>query len=516
MTETNCSQKRVAIVGTGLSGLAYADVLTRCGFTCVLFERASRPGGVWAHSYSGVSLQNTGHGYHLSSFPWPFQPDLHPTGEQILRYVDALVAAREFDVRVGHEVLAVRERGGGWEVTVRIAGENGSGPEERTERFDHVVVAIGQYTEGKHRPTISGEDAFSGRIVTERDVQDLAMFDGARVVVVGFGKSALDMTRFAVTGAAEVHHVFRTPRWTLPRTILGVHYTKVLFNRFGSVMMTCWAHPTSAERFLHRRAGLVRSFWSAIERLFKRMARRQGRGTGAAGKARLAAVFPPHPFLADLRSAAALAPTEYYGQVARGEIVPHRGEMQGLTYEGLQLTDGSVIPADIIVLSVGSRSPTFPFLEPDARALLESEDDGPQLYRHVIHPRLPSLAFAGYNHCFMHIPAAEVGALWMAALWQGRLETPSPEEMERAVEHVRSWKRANIHFEPSRSCAVNTRFQQYLDIMLADLRISPYRKLPNPIAEVFAPYGPADYAGVVDEYLAHPSQRRYRPSSLPT
>jgi hypothetical protein len=41
---------------------------------------------------------------------------------------------------------------------------------------------------------------------------------------------------------------------------------------------------------------------------------------------------------------------------------------------------------------------------------------------------------------------------------------------------------------------VNTRFQEYIDIMLADLRISPYRKLPNVFAEVFGPYQPSDYA----------------------
>ncbi len=75
---------------------------------------------------------------------------------------------------------------------------------------------------------------------------------------------------------------------------------------------------------------------------------------------------------------------------------------------------------------------------------------------------------------------------------------------------------ANIHFEPSRSCAVNTRFQQYLDIMLADLEISPYRKLPNVIAEVFAPYGSGRLRRRGRRVPRAPSQRRYRPSSLPT
>jgi hypothetical protein len=122
--------------------------------------------------------------------------------------------------------------------------------------------------------------------------------------------------------------------------------------------------------------------------------------------------------------------------------------------------------------------------------LLEADDDGSQLYRHVVHPQIPHLGFAGFNHGFMHVPAAEIGALWLAALWRGELELPPLEQMEGDVAHIQAWKRAHIHFEPSRACAVNTRFQQYIDIMLADLGISPYRKMPNVFAEAFAAYRP--------------------------
>ena len=48
--------------------------------------------------------------------------------------------------------------------------------------------------------------------------------------------------------------------------------------------------------------------------------------------------------------------------------------------------------------------------------------------------------------------------------------------------------------------AVSTRFQQYNDILLKDLGLSPYRKLPNVPAEIFGRYGSADYKGVVEEY----------------
>lgn len=59
----------VAIIGAGISGLAHADVLQRCGFSVELFERDHRVGGVWSRAYPGVSLQNSAPQYHLSELP---------------------------------------------------------------------------------------------------------------------------------------------------------------------------------------------------------------------------------------------------------------------------------------------------------------------------------------------------------------------------------------------------------------------------------------------------------------
>ena len=56
------------------------------------YERAESPGGVWAKTYPSVTLQNTAPQYHISDFPWPFEPDLHPTAEQIRRYIDLAIA----------------------------------------------------------------------------------------------------------------------------------------------------------------------------------------------------------------------------------------------------------------------------------------------------------------------------------------------------------------------------------------------------------------------------------------
>jgi len=503
------SSPSVAVIGGGITGIASADVLKQRGFEVVIFEKHERLGGVWARAYPGVSLQNSYPQYHLSSHPWPSPPDLHPTGAQILSYLEAAVEARGLDLRLGTEVVSVRPEGAGWRVVTR------QGTPTVEAVYDHVLVSAGQYTEGKLRPSYPGEAEFRGQILTERDVRDVSVFDGQRVVVLGFGKSALDMAALAVERGATVHHVFREPRWLLPRYVGPVHLTWLLFNRVNSVMMPSWTHPTAPERALHRYGGLVvRGFWFGIQTLVGTLAR--GAARGAEQRARVEMVLPKHSLIPDFRSASALAPDRYYAEVAAGRIQPHQGEIAAFTAEGVRLSDGTTLAVDQVVLSVGSATPTFPFLPPEHRALLEGEPDGAQLYRHLVHPRIPGLGFAGYNHGFMHVPGVEAGALWLSALWKGELTLPPTDEMEAAVAHIRAWKRAHVRYEPSRGVAVSTRFQQYLDILLMDLGLSPYRKLPNPIAELFARYGASDYAGLVQEYQRKPRAGSRRPLPLPT
>jgi dimethylaniline monooxygenase (N-oxide forming) len=504
---------RIAVVGSGISGIAWAASLQRQGHELVVYEREAKLGGVWAAAYPDVRLQNFGTHYHLADFPWPFEPDEHPTAAQILRYLELAVERFALDVRLEHEVLALREREGGWDVEVR--GPGGSS----VQAFDYVVVAVGQYTQPKAELAIAERDRFAGEVVTERDVHDLDVLAGKRVAVVGFGKSAVDLAAFAVARGSKVEHVFRTPRWLIPEYLLDrVHATHIVFSRFGSVMMSSWAHPTAGTRFLHERTDwFIRGFWATMTRVVGLQLRGHARGLGPDARERLRLVQPKHTLVSDMRSAAALAPEDYYPAVARGDIRPHRGVVERFGERGLVLEDGREIAADLVVLCLGSGTPVFPFMPASYRELLERDDDGVQLYRHILHPRIPNLAFAGYNHGFMHVPASEVAALWVGALLRGELLLPSVAEMEAAIEHVQAWKRANINYEPSRACAVNTRFQQYLDIMLTELGLSPYRK-PDPLSEQFVRYEASDYANLIEEYraawAADPTPRR--PSQLAT
>ena len=501
---------RIAVIGAGISGIAAANMLKKNGFLPVVFEKHERIGGVWATAYPGVHLQNIYTQYHLSDFDWPFQPDLHPTGEQIMRYLTMAVQHLQLDIRLEHEVMKLQEQNDGW----LLRYKNAEGIHE--EQFAYVILAAGQYTDGKNLPCFVDQELFRGKIITERDVISLEIFNDKRVVVVGYGKSALDMATLAAEEGARVDHVFRTANWLIPEWILGAHFTYALFTRFGNVMMTSWAQPTAMERFLHTRLSfVVSSFWDMIQSIVLFQLKRAGKGKDLAAQERLQTLIPEHKILMDFRSSGALGPENYYPLVAEGRIQPHRSEIECFSPDAVQLNNGTVIPCDLVILSLGYLTPSFPFLPDNYRLLLEAESDGPQLYRHMLHPRIPRLAFAGFNHGYMHVPSVEVGTQWLCAYISGELELPSTEEMEKSIETIQNWKRANIKFENARACAISTRFQQYIDILLKELQVSPYRKLPNPFAELFSRYGVSDYQGIYEEYEQAKSKRTSPLKTLP-
>lgn len=486
---------RIAIIGSGISGIAAARTLQRLGIEAVVFERSGAIGGVWALAYPEVSLQNVASHYHLADFPWPFEPNLHPTGLQIRRYLATAVQHFGLDIRLHHEVTTLEEDARGWTVQTRsLHGTN-------REFFDFVIIAVGHYSQDKPALDLPGKQDFQGQVLTERDVQDLEILKNKRVAVVGFGKSAVDMASFAAARGSQVHHVFRAPRWLLPRYIFGVHVTNVIFARVSTAMLPAWIHPHVMEEKLHERFPfLVSGFWKMVTLMSRAELGMHPFWRDPAVLERLRVLEPEHSITYEMRASSALAPDDYFPSVIKGKILPYRSEIQGFSKNALLLKDGREIPCDLVVLAIGHEKPGFPFLPEPYQSLMNGEPDGTQLYRHLVHPRIPRLGFAGFNHGFLHVPGVEIGTLWLSALFRGDLILPPPEQMERSVERVSAWKRKHMLQDKARAYGVSTRFHQYFDTLLADLGINPYRKT-NGLLEIVDAYTANDYRHVVDEYL---------------
>ena len=148
---------RIAVIGAGISGIAAANILRKNGFVPVVFEKFGKIGGVWATAYPEVHLQNIYTQYHLSDFDWSFKPDLHPTGEQVMRYLLEVVEHHKLDVRLNHAVLEAKEHTDGW--SIRYKNQDGI----HEESFPYLILAAGQYTDGKNMPHYIDQEQFKAR-----------------------------------------------------------------------------------------------------------------------------------------------------------------------------------------------------------------------------------------------------------------------------------------------------------------------------------------------------------------
>mmetsp|Transcript_30106 Transcript_30106/g.72264 ORF Transcript_30106/g.72264 Transcript_30106/m.72264 type:complete len:563 (-) Transcript_30106:98-1786(-) len=511
---------RVAVIGAGISGIGAAHVWERCGYDAVVYDAAEGPGGQWRQAYPGVRLQNVFDQYRFPSFPWPFEPDRHPTKEQILRYLELAVEEFDLNMQYEHRVINIqRSSVGSWDVTVQKEGSK----ETKTESFCYVVLATGQYPWGdkKHQPSFPNREVYEGTILTNMNSvkEDFA---NKKVAVVGFGKTALDLATCASTlDTTTTTHIFRTARWSLPDRFLGMCYTYLLFGRFSTDLMPSWCHSSTITRFLHSQMpSVVNSFWSSlIATVVSSQNYRDAKISQLPKKERLAAkerlelITPPKDqFVKDLRSAFAMCPENYMANVASGRLQVKQAEVEAFTPFGLKLSNGEEVEADVVCICCGNESPSYShFFDPNERegAILkesEAQEGGIVLYRHVIHPSIPGLGFSGNNHGFLHTSLVELGALWMVAAFESDLELPTVEEQLASANRVAQYKQENSTFEPTYNMAVSTRFQQHLDMLCQDLGLNPWRKLPNPVKEYFQRYGPGDYASCVEEYM----QRRQR------
>ena len=482
---------KIAVIGSGVSGIAAARTLKRFGHDVVVFEKSDRIGGIWATAYPGVTLQNTAETYRLADFAWPFEVALHPTAADVMRYLEAAVAHFALDLCLSHEVREMEVDGEGWRLTV--AGPQGVA----SQWFDYAIIAVGHYSQARQQIALAGRETFAGDVVTADDIADLDVFTGKDVAVVGFGKTAVDMAMFALPRARSVTHVFRSARWLIPYWMIGRHMIEMVSPRSSTTLEPSWVHPGKLEALIHRRFGwMLAPYARAVEIMLLREAGFRA-GRTPEERARMRLVRPRDRLARQLRGS--MAPPGYYDAVRSGAIAPVQGEVKGLNAAGLVLADGRSVKSDMIVLALGHQRPDFPFLPEPYRAAMRAEPDGTPLYRHLIHPDIPHLAFAGFNHGLYHWPAVEVAMIWLGAQLRGDIELPSHNEMLASAARVHAWKRANTMFEPTRAYLISNRFHQYLDVLLAELGVNPRRKA-SLMAEINDAYGPADYAGVFDEY----------------
>ena len=504
--------RRVAIIGAGISGLVTAKTLLEEGFQVTLFETEDEVGGVWARSrrYPGVHTQNPRDTYAFSDFPMPRTYPEFPTGEQVQAYLAAY--ADRFGVtehvRFRTAVERAEPQGAGWSVRSRSLDEGRT----RMETFDFLAVCNGTFS-SPNVPRMPGEEAFragGGRVLHSTQFNSIEQVRDRHVVVVGGAKSACDTAMAAVGAAKRTTLVFRHASWKMPKKFAGlIPLRYVLTTRFSEMLFRD-RELRGAEKVIHT-AGrpFVWLFWRGVEALLRRTF-----GLAACG------MVPEDRIERLVNCMLGLATDGFYDAVRAGRVATRRSGVRALHMGEVELDSGERVRADVVVFATGFRQ-EVPFLDERVRRTVQDEAGVFHLYRKLMHPDVPRLAFVGYNSSLYSQFTSEIGARWAARWFMGELRLPPRETVLREMEARWAWVRENRpQGVASGTCIVPFNFH-YVDDLLRDMGARTVRRPLNRFREVMLPFDPGVYANLKAELdrnrarrvQAAPAEERIRQSA---
>lgn len=504
--------RKVAIIGAGVAGLSTAKTLLSEGVDCVIYERGERLGGVWADGYVDFGVQVQKELYEFPDWPLPADaPDFTP-GPVFQQYLEGY--CDHFGVRphlrLNTQVISIdrREDGApGWTVVTESNGNRSS------DAFDLVVVAAGLYSETPDMPAIPGKDEFRGRVLHVSEIKTLDPLAGRKVAVIGYGKSATDAAGEAAVVSEDVHLVFRDAHWPVPRKLAGVLPFKWgLLNRLTAAVIPPYMRPSQVTKWLHGIGRpLVWIFWRLVELLLRvqfRLGTRIAQGKN---------LVPTRPVEVDCFGESTMVPRPgFLGLIRSGRIVAHRTGVERFAPDGIVLQDGDKLDVDCVVFGTGWKT-AYGYFSSEIETVLGNDEDGFYLYRHMLHPDLPNLVFAGRASTFLSIVTYNVQARWLAEALAGRVALPDRQAMLDEIALMKRWKRSWMPFSSARSARVLLHMTNYHGELLRDFGASPFRKrgIFAPFKELMAPYQSSDYRDIASGEWRKTEDVRPSPATVP-
>ncbi|KAF2128140.1 dimethylaniline monooxygenase 2 [Dothidotthia symphoricarpi CBS 119687] len=416
----------VAVIGLGSAGLAALKNLTEEGFEVTGFERNSYVGGLWQYTEEDKTsvLETTTVNISkergcFTDFPFPQDVSSFPTGAQVATYLTTYCEHFNLQPRIRLNTTIRRftydDDRQKW--VVGLEGES-------EEFFDKVVIAIGGVTSLPNLPLIEGTEKFGGVSVHSRAFKRPGNFKGKRVMVVGFGNTAVD-TATQLAGVAEkVYLAHRHGAHVLPHLVNGrpIDHTHTLrlfsiqnfiigyFPKLGSIIFAKLLKDFQEKCFT------IRPEWG----------------------------FEP-------AQASPVVSDNLVPCLEKGTIDSVKGIRRILSETQVELEDGRKVDVDAIIWCTGYKS-DFSMLEPRFDPTTHSTptwstasgSNGKslaRLYHNIFSLEKPdSLAFLGN----VQIPLGgfqvfDMASMAIAQVWKGATSLPSLSVMNQAVGEHHAW-----------------------------------------------------------------------------
>jgi putative flavoprotein involved in K+ transport len=347
----------VLVIGGAQAGLAVAARLNQQGVDTLVVEKWPRIGDSWRRRYHSLALHNSTHINHLPYMPFPPTWPKYIPKDMLGNWFEFYADAMEINCWTETEFTGGRwdEAGQCWEARVRRA--DGS---ERVLRPRHLVFANGA-SAYPLIPEIAGLGDFRGDVIHSEGFDSGAAWAGKRALIIGTGSSANDI-------ALDLHsHGVNTTLVQRGST------TVVSINPSARLNEVLWNEPGALEDADQVASAatppLVMKGYKAVVKRMVELDRELIEGLKAIGfKHDMGEDDTGHQVKYYTRGGGYNLDAGSSALMIKGEIGLLQFErIDRFVAEGALLKDGSVVQADLIVLSTGY----YPQVELVRRALGE-------------------------------------------------------------------------------------------------------------------------------------------------
>jgi cation diffusion facilitator CzcD-associated flavoprotein CzcO len=392
---------RVAIIGAGPSGITAGKNLIQAGVkNFVIYEKSDQVGGNWVfndrtqHSsvYETTHLISSRHYSEYFDYPMPADYPDYPSHTQMLTYFQGY--ANHFGVmpyiQFNTEVTKAEEQP---DKTWKLTLSNG-----KVEIFDHLMVANGHHWDPR-LPDYEGE--FTGEFIHSHTYKRAAPFAGKRVLVIGAGNSACDISVETARVSAFTAISMRHGQYIVPKFIYG-QPPDVVNARVA--WLPSWIRMPLFYLTLRLAIGRYEDY--GLEK-------------------------PKHGML----QAHVTNNSEILYAIRHGKVHV-RKDIKRFNGKQVEFVDGRTEEFDTIIAATGFRI-TFPFFD---KSLLSFEEGVPPLFQHVFHPEHPSLTFIGLVQPLGSVwPLSDLHAKLAANYIIGNYNLPADvhKRIEKYIEHMK-------------------------------------------------------------------------------
>ncbi len=333
----------VLVVGGGQAGLTVAARLRHLGVDTLVIDKLPRVGDCWRTRYHSLALHNPTEFNELPYLPFPPNWPVYLSKDMVADWFEAYAWAMEINFWTSTELVggSYDDAAGRWNAVVR----NSADGSERTLHPKHLIFANG-LVGYPHIPDLPGLKAFKGEVMHTTGFTTGANWRGKKVLVLGTGTSAHDVAQDLHANGAETTIIQRGATMVLSidpsaKLTYGVYQGLPLDD--GDLMVLTNTLPVLKRNLQMITARMVENDRKTIDGLIARGFKWHD-GEEHTG----------HNMMIRRRYGG------YYLDAGCSELII-KGEVGLVQYEDIErfapggalMKDGSVKPADLIVLGTG-------------------------------------------------------------------------------------------------------------------------------------------------------------------